>query len=61
MHYRYGPAIVPWGTGIETGFYPEEQLYDINKDPGETVNIASEFPEVVAEMRRLLDEVVQRS
>ena len=62
--YKYisphdGPAIVPWGTGIETGFSSEEQLYDLNSDPGETVNIASELPEVVAEMRRLLDEVIQ--
>jgi len=63
--YKYisphdGPAIVPWGTEIETGFSSEEQLFDINNDPGETVNIASEFPEVVAEMRKLLDEVIQQ-
>ncbi|MFW5835445.1 MAG: sulfatase family protein [bacterium] len=63
--YKYiaphdGPAIVPWGTGIETGFSSDEQLYDLNSDPGETVNIASEFPEVVAEMRKLLDEEIQK-
>ncbi len=55
--YKYisphdGHAIVPWGTGIETSFSPEEQLYDLNSDPGESVNIVSEFTELVTEMRR---------
>jgi arylsulfatase A-like enzyme len=58
--YKYisphdGPAIVPWGTGIETGFFDNEQLYDIKNDPGETLNVASEFPELVIEMRSLLE------
>ena len=55
-----GPEIVPWGTGIETGFSADEQLYDLNSDPGETINIASDNPEILAEIRDLLDDVIQR-
>jgi len=30
-------------------------LPDINKDPGETTNIAAEHPEVVADMKKAYD------
>jgi hypothetical protein len=63
--YKYisahdGPEIVPWGTGIETGFSTEEQLYDLNSDPGETVNIASGKPEILEKLKSLLDDEVKR-
>jgi len=58
--YKYisphiGPARVPWGTDIETGFLPEEQLFDLNNDPGEAINIAAQRPDLLEEMRALLD------
>jgi len=63
--YKYisahdGPEIVPWGTGIETGFSTEEQLYDLNSDPGETVNIASGKPEILEQLKSLLEDEVKR-
>jgi arylsulfatase A-like enzyme len=53
-----GPELVPWGTGIETGFSDEEQLYDLNNDPGETDNIASEKPEILEKMKSLLNDEI---
>ena len=32
------------------------ELYDVLNDPGETQNIASEHPEVIAQMRKVYDE-----
>ena len=32
------------------------QLYDLEKDPGETRNLYFEHPEVVAELKGLLEE-----
>ena len=36
--------------GIKSGFSTDHQLYDLAKDPGETVNIAKQNPELVDEM-----------
>jgi len=63
--YKYisphdGPKYPPWGTNIETGFSEEEQLYDLNNDPDETINIASDNPDILSEMRDLLDEVIEK-
>lgn len=52
-----GPAFVPWGTGIETGFLNEEQLYDLTNDRAESVNLASERPELLETMRTRLTEI----
>ena len=52
-----GPAMVPWGPVIETGFSSEPQLYDLSSDPGELRNLASERPEVTAELARALEEI----
>jgi len=35
---------------------PKFELYDLSKDPGETQNLASEYPEKVAEMEKLMEE-----
>ncbi|MCC5932391.1 MAG: arylsulfatase [Cyclobacteriaceae bacterium] len=40
----------------ERGFHNEVELYDLSKDPSESTNIASEFPEVQREMIQLMDE-----
>ncbi len=34
-------------TGIETGNNTQAQLYDLNKDKGEKINLAKEYPEKV--------------
>jgi arylsulfatase A-like enzyme len=41
-------------TGTETGNAPAPQLYDLSSDPGERANVAADHPEVVNEMRALL-------
>lgn len=46
-----GPKQVPWGTEIETGFQTEPQLYHLKNDPHETENLASKYPERVADYR----------
>ena len=33
----------------------EDKLYDIDKDPGETTNVAAEHPEIATEMRQAYD------
>jgi arylsulfatase A-like enzyme len=35
---------------------PNIELYDLSKDPGETQNLASEYPEKVEEMEKLMEE-----
>jgi arylsulfatase A-like enzyme len=37
----------------------EAQLYDLNEDPGEQVNVAAEHPERVTRMAALLKRLVQ--
>lgn len=55
-----GPAIVPWGTEIETGFYPEDQLFWTEKDPGETRNLAQSEMEILKKMQKKLEDVVNK-
>lgn len=50
-----GPAIVPWGTEIETGYLAEPQLYNIS-DRRQTTNVAEQYPAVVAAMQEILDK-----
>ncbi|EON76192.1 Arylsulfatase [Lunatimonas lonarensis] len=49
-----GPELVPWGTGISTGFSPVDQLFYLPDDPGEKVNLAAAQPEKMEEMKTLL-------
>jgi arylsulfatase len=37
-------------------FVNNKELYDISKDPGETTNVASSHPEVIAELRKSYDK-----
>ncbi|MGL4594658.1 MAG: sulfatase family protein [Thermoguttaceae bacterium] len=39
---------------VETGNFPEPQLYNLHGDIGETTNVASEYPQVVKEMAERL-------
>jgi arylsulfatase A-like enzyme len=62
--YKYiapgnGPANVPFGPDIETGFNKEEQLYNLKEDPYEKNNIASENPELVERMKVELNRLVE--
>ncbi len=50
------PAVVPWGTEIETGCQPNQQLYDMTK-PYEGTNVAAEHPEELAKLYRILRSV----
>ena len=35
----------------------EEELYDLENDLGETTNLAKKHPKIVAELRKLTDEL----
>lgn len=52
-----GPAIVPWGTEIETGSLSEPQLYNNASDPLQTTNVASSNPEITATLRSHLSSI----
>lgn len=49
-----GPAISR-NTNIETGLTEQLQLYQLDRDPGETQNLAAEHPTVVSEMSGVLE------
>jgi arylsulfatase A-like enzyme len=64
--YKYiapGPSIryVPWAMEIETGFGPEDQLYNIMQDPGESQNLAGQEPEILLELKKELQEVINKN
>lgn len=50
-----GPAVVPWGTEIKTGFLGEDQLYYLPNDGGEKVNLALENPAKLAELKAKIE------
>ena len=49
-----GPALIPWGPKIETGYRPYPQLFSRSADPGETTNLAPDYPEITEHFRQLL-------
>ncbi|AGA78423.1 sulfatase family protein [Echinicola vietnamensis] len=55
-----GPDMVPWGPIIETGFSSVDQLFNITDDPGETKDLAAEFPELVKEMKSTLQSIKEK-
>ncbi|MCX6308806.1 MAG: arylsulfatase, partial [Bacteroidia bacterium] len=44
-------------TNIELANNLKPQLYNLNKDPGEKVNLAANYPKKVAELKTMLDKV----
>ncbi len=48
-----GPAIVPWGTEIETGYQPEPQLFH-NSDTSQQTNLAARYPSITASLASIL-------
>ena len=49
-----GPAMVPWGPKVETGYLSTPQLYNLSEEVGERDNVATEHPGVVFEMQNIL-------
>lgn len=57
-----GPATVPWGPKIETGYSLEPQLFmNVGGKYDETVNVAVGNPLVVEQLSRLLNDVYQNN
>jgi arylsulfatase A-like enzyme len=50
---------IAWQTRNETGNHPDTQLYDLSRDPGETLNLATENPRKVEKFTALLERVRQ--
>lgn len=55
-----GPAVNK-DTNTELGNLPRPQLYDLSKDPGETKNLAEQYPGKVSEMKLILDLLKQNN
>jgi arylsulfatase A-like enzyme len=53
-----GPRVLG-NTNTETGQASEFQLYDLDKDLGETKNVAARYPDRVQQMKRLLNAIRQ--
>ncbi|MFC2101505.1 arylsulfatase [Bacteroidota bacterium] len=49
-----GPAVASY-VNIELGNSPEVQLFDLRSDPGQQINLASQFPEKVEDMMSALE------
>ncbi|MGJ7032836.1 sulfatase-like hydrolase/transferase [Niabella hirudinis] len=52
-----GPALMG-AVNIETGYSAADQLYDLNKDPGERTNLAGKYPQRVQALKALLEKVM---
>ena len=50
-----GPAMIPWGPKIETGYRPYPQFFSRTADTGETVNAAETHPELVQHFRNIVN------
>ncbi|RHJ82322.1 arylsulfatase [Parabacteroides sp. AM08-6] len=51
-----GPAMIPWGPKIETGYQKTPSLYDMRK-VNEQENEADKHPEIVARLQAILKDV----
>ncbi|REE02215.1 sulfatase family protein [Marinoscillum furvescens] len=43
---------------VDPGFYPTAQLFDLDKDPYETNNLAEKYPEVTSRLSKKLNELL---
>lgn len=55
-----GPAIIPWGPEIETGYSSEPQLYNLIEDPCEKSDVADKHPDVLKAMKDQLEQIKAR-
>jgi arylsulfatase A len=44
---------------VKDGGYKDFQLFDLSKDPGQTQNIASEYPELLKKLKAKLLQINQ--
>jgi len=54
-----GPAMVPWGPHIETGFTSTAQLYNMRGKQGETTNVAEKHPKIVKQLDEQLKKELE--
>lgn len=54
-----GPAMIPWGPEIETGYQKAPSLYDMRK-VNEQENKATQHPEIVYKLQEILKDVRNR-
>ena len=55
-----GPAMVPWGPKIETGYLDRPQLYKYS-DKGEENNVAAEYPAEVERLEEIIEAVKEQN
>lgn len=51
-----GPAMIPWGPKIETGYSKEPQLYQLTS-PYEVDNLSKKYPNKVKKMQTIINEL----
>jgi arylsulfatase len=56
--YIYAPDGKGWCKYCEKVHKGVEELYDLEKDPGETINLMARHPEKAAQLRRKLDDMI---
>lgn len=49
-----GPKMIPWGPKVETGNFPNPQLFHITSSLWEEENVAEKHPQVVYDMQNVL-------
>ncbi len=54
------PLWIDKGKGIASGASYNDQLYDLEKDPGETINVANDFPDVTDRLKAKLNGIKDR-
>ena len=52
-----GPKMITWGPKVETGNLPTPQLYRMDNDKSEEVNLADQEPQVVYQLQNILRRV----
>lgn len=46
-----------WIPAIKAGTYDRFELFDLDRDPGQKINLAAKNPEVVSRLKKLLLEI----
>ena len=52
-----GPAMIPWGPKVETGYRPEPQLFRMKHDAGEQTDLAKRHPRRTHRLMQLLESI----
>jgi len=51
-----GPASYWWAPGVDLGFQPQAQLFDLLQDPAERHNVAAHHPDTAAHLHGILSQ-----